>query len=158
MKKNVIRLLITVSTIFVLAACGDEDNVTEPPENAPAEHENNNNETSENDNNQTTTYSFTSFDLDVDYKGNESVEVDYENEVEGMEAKYEDNRKDTMLRGNEAMNKLTPIFEAFTFDQSTADEEVIQAVKDAFSIEEGYQEFELEVEYADGTTKEYRES
>lgn len=56
------------------------------------------------------------------------------------------------------MEKLTPFFEGLSFDQNTENQEVINQVKDAFSVDDNYQTFELEVKFPDGTEKEYSET
>ncbi|MEH6989684.1 YusW family protein [Cytobacillus firmus] len=45
-----------------------------------------------------------------------------------------------------------------SFDQNTEDQEVINQVKDAFSLDDNYQKFELEVKFPDGTEKEFSET
>ncbi|USK44887.1 YusW family protein [Cytobacillus oceanisediminis] len=125
-----LKLMISASALstLLLAGCND-DKVENPPENAPAENENNNE----------TAFNFTNFDLEVDYKDNRTFDVEYENEKNGMEAAYLDDLADQNFTSDEAMEKLTPIFEELSFDQNTEDQEVINQVKKAFSIEDTYQ-------------------
>jgi YusW-like protein len=149
------KMFLAVPLSFLmLAGCNDNDKeeVKNPPENAPVEDTSNNTEETKEE-----AFSFTGFDLDVDYKDNKTIDVDYENEKDGAEAKYQDDLNDQNLSSDEAMNKLSPIFEDFNFDQSTDEQEVINQVKEAFSIEDGYQNFELEIKYSGGAEKEYRE-
>ncbi|URM32661.1 YusW family protein [Cytobacillus firmus] len=146
-----LNLIISASlSALLLTACND-DKVENPPENAPAENQNNvtSNEAA---------FNFTNFDLEVEYKDNKTIDVDYENEKNGMEAAYQDDLADQNLTSDEAMEKLTPIFEGLSFDQNTEDQEVINQVKNAFSVEDNYQKFELEVKFPDGTEKEYSET
>ncbi|MGY6208926.1 YusW family protein [Cytobacillus firmus] len=147
----ILKLIISASlSVLLLTACND-DKVKNPPENAPAENQNN--ETSNE-----AAFNFTNFDLEVEYKNNKTIDVDYENEKNGMEAAYQDDLADQNLTSDEAMEKLTPIFEGLSFDQNTEDQEVINQVKDAFSVEDNYQKIELEVKFPDGTEKEYSET
>jgi YusW-like protein len=148
MKLNLI-ISATLSALL-LTACND-DKVENQPENAPAENENK--ETSNE-----TAFNFTNFELEVEYKGKKTIDVDYENEKNGMEAAYQNDLADEKLTSDEAMEKLTPIFEGLSFDQNTEDQEVINQVKDAFSIDDNYQKFELEVKFPDGSEKEYSET
>ncbi|MGM0751876.1 MAG: YusW family protein [Bacillota bacterium] len=143
-------LTLVFSSFFLLAGCNDKEEVKNPPETAPVENTNN-------ENSQQGALPFTHFDLDVDYKDIKSIDVDYENEKDGAEAKYQDDLNGQNLLSDEAMDKLTPIFEGFNFNENSEGEEVIKQVKDAFSVEEGYQELELEITYPDGVEKEYRE-
>ncbi|MFC7786398.1 MULTISPECIES: YusW family protein [unclassified Rossellomorea] len=150
MKKKLTVLALVFFSVFLLAGCNDKEEVKNPPEKAPVENTNN-------ENNEQGAFPFTNFDLDVDYKDNKSIDVDYENEKDGVEAKYQDDLNGQNLLSDEAMDKLAPIFEGFDFDQNTDGQKVIQQVKEAFSVEEGYQVFELEITYSDGVEKEYRE-
>ncbi|WP_179134057.1 YusW family protein [Halobacillus massiliensis] len=147
MKKLAFLLLM----IF-LAACNNNNNeeVNNPPENAPAENEDQlAGQTDE-------SFNFIAFELDVEYPDDKLVDVEYENEKEGMDAKYFDEMKDLDLRSDEALEKLSPLFESFTFDQNTSDKEVIKEVKKAFEVEDNYDKFELEIEFEDGTDKKYK--
>ncbi|WP_173916866.1 YusW family protein [Halobacillus sp. Marseille-Q1614] len=149
MKRSLAFLLIP---LFFLAACNNDSNeeVSNPPENAPSENE-------EQVAGQTETgFNFTGFELDVEYPDDKLVDVEYENEKESMEAKYFDETQDMDLKSDEALDKLSPIFEDFTFDQNTLDKDVIAEVKKAFSINDDYEKFELEIEFEDGTDKEYK--
>ncbi|MBG9449153.1 hypothetical protein ABE67_07370 [Cytobacillus firmus] len=146
-----LKLIISAFlSLFLLTACND-DKVENPPENVPAENQSN--ETSNE-----AAFNFTNFDLEVEYKDNTTIDVDYENEKNGMEAVYQDDLADQNLTSDEAMEKLTPIFEGLSFDQNTEDQEVINQVKDAFSVEDNYQKIELEIKFPDGTEKEYSET
>ncbi|MGM9949751.1 MAG: YusW family protein [Lysinibacillus sp.] len=170
MKKT--KWLAVPLSVLLLAACGnnnDKEDVTNVPENAPTEQ--NGNTTGTNDNNGTNTndntgnnktvsnanaaFDFTHFSVDADYSMTESFEVEYENEQSGVEASIEDDVKGERVYGNEAYARLEPIFQGFTFDQSTADDEVIAEVLKGFDLSEDYQDIEIEVRFADGTEKEY---
>ena len=94
--------------------------------------------------------------MDIQYAPNQSYEVSYENERSGVEAKIEDEVNKRFEQGNEAMNTLIPIFQSFTFDPTTADDKVIQEVLEKFNLTDNYQEFGLEVKFANGTVKEYK--
>ncbi len=172
-------LSVILCSSLLLAACGngnDNDNVSNPPEDAPVEDENNNganngntatednanNDNTATDNNTTNENSgsitFTSFDLDVDYDNFKSFEVEYDNENDGMEAKIEDERNNQKLRGDEAFQELQNRFESFKFDQTTSNDEVIKEVLDSFELDDNYKKFDLEIQYSDGTEKEYQKS
>lgn len=170
MKKT--KWLAVPLSMLLLAACGnDEEDVTNAPEDAPTEQEgnttntNDNNGTNTNDNtgnngtvsNANPSFDFTHFSVDADYSMTESFEAEYENEQSGVEASIEDDVNGENLYGDEAYARLEPIFEGFTFDQSTADDEVISEVLQAFDLAEDYQDIEIEVRFADGTEKEYHQ-
>lgn len=166
--KKLLALSLLTGTLL-LGACGnndvnDQDNVSNPPENAPVENGNDNdtvnnpgsNDGTKNNNKaDTAAVPFISFDLDVDYDNFKSFEVEYDNETEGMEAKIEDELNNRTLRGDEAFAELRSRFEAYKFDQNTAPEEVINEVIKSFDLKDNYQKIDLEIKFADGTEKEY---
>ncbi len=157
---------------FIFYGCNnDEDKVTNPPDDAPAEQENSNrtdqlddevdNNQSSKDTNQNGMQNgreihFTSFDLDIDYADNKEFDVDYENDTDGMEAELKDTVKgNEHLQGDDAFNRIRPVFESFTFDKNSPDDEVISQVLKAFDLDDNFIEFELEIDFEDGTKKEY---
>lgn len=103
-------------------------------------------------------YSFQKFELDVDYPDMEdAIEVEYDNEPgDEFEASYEDRTQDIRIHGDEAMNKLDKIFSTFDFDENTAEDEVLDAVVEAFEIRDDARKVELEIEFNNGVEKEYR--
>lgn len=173
--KNAKWLAIPLS-MLLLAACGnDDEEVKDVPEDAPTEQNDGNSNTGTTDNgaadntaddtnngannnavsNANPAFDFTHFSLDVEYSMTESFEAEYENEQSGVEASIEDDVNGENVYGDEAYTRLEPIFQAFTFDASTADDEVIAEVLRAFNLKEDYTDLELEVRFADGTEKEY---
>ncbi|WEG17585.1 YusW family protein [Alkalihalophilus pseudofirmus] len=157
--------LMSIGLITILAACGGNDNVDEPPADAPVEEDDtmfdDNDDAAAPDetgvtNGEEGSYAFTSFDLDVEYQDNQEVDVDYESEQDGMEAKYRNDFEGIDLEGDEAMQELEAYFTQLDFDSAAADEEVIDQVMSVFNLDPSYTEFELEVDFADGTEKEYK--
>ena len=186
MKKALLpAVLITLS--LVVAACGDNDEVTNPPQNETTDTteqgtETNQDETtndattddnatdgstSTDDTTEGTTdnstdlnsnYNFTSFNLEADVENDkDAVDVDFDVETEGTEASYENKQQGIKLAGDEAMDELDSIFTAFRFDEETPDEEVLSEVLEAFNIPEGATNVELEIDFASGTEKEYNQ-
>lgn len=177
MKKHVLLLTILFS-MFILFGCNnDDDKVTNPPNDAPVENENANQNTNQTglddrtndvDDNQATDDAnqngmqsgskihFTSFDLDIDHPDNKEFDIDYENDADGMEAEVKDTVKgNEHLQGDDAFNRIRPVFESFTFDKNSPDDEVISQVLKAFDLDDNFIEFELEIDFEDGTKKEY---
>ena len=148
-------LICALSTTALLVGCGDSEEATNLPENAPTE-QNTMNQTSTVTETTDAPFNFTHFDLDIEYADDKSYDVSYENEASRAEAQIEDEVNNTKLEGNEATNKLVPIFESFTFDKDTPDEEVIDEVLQKFEQPDSFLELELEIKFADGTVKEYR--
>lgn len=158
--KKLLKLIFCLIIATILQACNaDNDNVSAPPENAPIEKEEDgivNNETEIEQNEDGTLYNFSSFDLDIEYEQNNSFDVSYENESNEMEAEIKDQINNITLQGDDAFEQLRPIFQKLTFDQNTPDQEVIEEVIREFELSSDYKKFELEVEFADGTEKEYK--
>lgn len=144
-------------TTMILSGCNvnDNDNVSAPPENASVEQDNHP-QNAENNTQSDNLFAFTSFDLDVDFPGDKSFEVDYENDADGMEVEIEDNIvHNETLRGDEAFERLRPIFENFTFDKTTSEDKVISEVLKAFNLPTNYTDFDLDIRFNDGTEREY---
>lgn len=159
-----LRKLVPFVAIMMLAGCGDQDEVNNPPaENNGTTSNNtqtNNGATSNNTqtNNETAAFSFKEFELDVDYKGtNQDYEVEYDTLEGKTEASIEDSINNKNLHGDEAMTELTPLFEQLTFNRDTPQAEVIQEVLKVFNLKDNYQEFDLEVTFEDGTKKQYEQ-
>lgn len=166
MKKTLKVLSVPLAAMLVLAGCGDDDEVKNPPVEKNETQTTPETGTEENENQaQTETgtedenlpFTFKAFKLEVDYKGNDN---DYEAEYDAMgaqtEASIEDESNKHEVRSDEAMEELTPILEKLTFTQDSTDDEVIQEVSKAFDLKDDYQEFELEVTFNDGKTKVYK--
>jgi len=159
--------LLACCSLLLLGACNDNDEVKNPPDNAPSEDSTNTNNgtntgASDSNNNQsssnqmqTTNIPFSSFDLDIEYDQFKSFEVEYENDNAGMEAKVKDELNNRKISGDEAFQELQGRFEQFKFDANTSHDEVINEVLQSFDLSDNYKEFELDVTFADGTEKEY---
>ncbi|WP_107937948.1 YusW family protein, partial [Ureibacillus chungkukjangi] len=104
-----------------------------------------------------TEFNFLEFSLDVDYSATESYEVEFENKKSGIEAKLKDDRNNEKLQGDEAYTKLEPLFKQLTFDSTTPNDKVIEQVISVFGIADDFQSIEVEVEFADGTEKEFKQ-
>lgn len=164
MKKKLWMVTAILFTALVMAACGtDDEEVTNPPLNNGTDTENNDtndNNAGNTDNTANTAdespYVFTSFDLEADVEGTkDAVDVDYEVEQNRTEASYHDKIQGIQLTGDEAMQELDRIFSSLDFDENTPDEEVINAVYEAFNLPEDAQHFELDIDFKNGTEKEY---
>lgn len=175
-------LIATLLCLLILHGCNnkDDDQVPAPQENTTTEKsgttsenkpvdngtntnkpdtnnqgiQNNNvtpSETTENNN----AFNFRDFDLDVEYEKDQSFEVDFENDDRGLEAKIENELNNETVSGDEAYERLRPIFENFTFDQNTSEDDVISEVLNAFNLHTNYKKFDLEIDFIDGSKREY---
>lgn len=153
MKKKILLIESFLIVSIILFACGDNDEVENPPQNATDEGQQ-----QEIDSNTNTEYVFTEFDLDADYEDtNDAIDVDYENENnDKMEASYRDKSQEIDLTGDAALQELDSIFSSFNFDESTSEEEILNTITDAFNIPKDAQNIELDIQFSSGTEKEYR--
>ncbi|WP_010650322.1 YusW family protein [Oceanobacillus massiliensis] len=172
MYKKSIGLILVSLLVLALAACGGNESGNEESNSegtGPAEStgdgtptDSGQSETTENDstvsNSNKYTYQFTSFDLEADIEdSNDAVEVDYEMDSDDSEASYLDKIQGIRLNGDEAMEELSNIFSSFEFDQDTPNEEVLNAVMDGFNIPDDAKNVDLEINFADGTEKDYKQ-
>lgn len=134
MKKIFVLSILSI----LLVACGDKEKVDTGNDTV------------------TLTHNFAEFSLEVDYSSKEKYDASFEKDVNGIEAKIEDDVNNENLQGNKAYDILNPILEKLTFDATTPNEQVIEEVLTAFSLDNNFVEFELDVLFSDGTQKEYR--
>lgn len=161
MKYSKMSLALVMSILFILQGCNGDEAAAPPPENVSEEqgedqvtdYQVDPNDTGENDGGYM--FDFTSFDLDVEYPGNKSYEVDFENDGDGLEAKVEDDLSNETYHGNDAFAVIFPVFEDLSINPSMAERDVITKVITFFNLSNDFTKFELEVEYSDGTKKEY---
>lgn len=154
-KKNALASLL-FSSVLLLAACGDDEQVTEPVnsdgQEQPADTENTSSEAGE-------TFGFTEFDVNADFPDmDDMIEISYEEDRDKIEAEYKNKMTETNLSGNDAMDEIEPGLSQLELTTDTADDDVIAQVIDAFGIEDGFTEIEIEVKYPDGTEKEYKQT
>jgi hypothetical protein len=161
--KGVQPALSILLSAAVITGCGtDNDNMSAPLENGPAQDETqapgdekSTKEGVNQDQVSQTGHTFTKFELDVEYKDNKNFEAEYEAEGSG-EAEIRDTLNDKSLKGDEAYQELSPILEQLKIDGNTDEQEVVTQILEVFSLEKDYTEFELEITFADGTSKEYK--
>ncbi|MFD1029901.1 YusW family protein [Metaplanococcus flavidus] len=163
-KKFPIATGFLLSSILILGACGDDDQVTKPitedatetsdgteganPEGGLAE-ENVGGEV----------FGFTDFELNVDYADqDDALEISYEEDRDLVRAEYENKLTDENLEGNEAFDKIEQSLAELELTADMPDEEVISKVTEVFSIEPDYESIEIEVTYPEGTDKDYEAS
>ena len=165
MFKSKTNILIIFALLFAITGCG-QNNVSPPPpetgdtnNTTPGITEGEINPLDDDDDmtvrDEDIQHSFMKFDLDVEYDRNVSYEAEYEMEGNG-EAKIEDDLNDRRLYGDEAYNELKPKLEQLNFTQETENIEITEEILTVFGIPAEYKEFELEVTFTDGTTKEVK--
>lgn len=160
-KKMPIATGLLFSSMLILGACGNEDQVTEPitedtsQSNDGVEDANPEGGLSE-ENVGGKVFGFTDFELDVDYPDqDDALKVSYDEEQDKVESEYEDKNANENLSGNDAFDKIEPMLAELKLTADMADEDVINKVIEVFSIEPDYESIEVDVTYPDGTDKDY---
>ncbi|TAA73660.1 hypothetical protein D2909_00470 [Planococcus salinarum] len=162
-KKIPIATGFLFSSALLLGACGNEDEVTQPITEEAIDYEGvedaNPGGGLEDENIGGEVFGFTDFELEVDYADqDDALEVSYEEDRDLVEAEYENQITDEDFAGNDAFDKIEPMLAELGLTPDMPDDEVINKVMEAFSIEPDYESIELEVSYPDGTDKEYEAS
>lgn len=165
--KKILLAPMLFSSVLVLGACGDDEQVTEPVNNEnqeqPADAGGTSTASPEGGLDQGSiggeTFGFTELDVNVDFPDmDDMIEINYEEDRDKVEAEYKNKMTETNLSGNDAMDEIEPGLSQLELATDTADDEAITQVIEAFGIEDGYTEIEIEVRYPDGTEKEYRQT
>lgn len=98
------------------------------------------------------------FELDVEYANDDEFEVELEHKSNGtVKAKIEDGVNNLEKYDESAFNDLYPIVSQLSITQETTKEEAIQEVLTAFSLNDNYKDFELEIKFKDGTKIEFED-
>ncbi|WP_238942574.1 YusW family protein [Planococcus beigongshangi] len=160
-KKTPVATGILFSSMLLLSACGNEDEVTEPitdETSQPAdgvEDANPSGSLSQGDVGGEV-FGFVDFDLDVDLPDqDDALQVSYDEDRDKVEAEYENKSTNENLQGNDAFDKIEPLLAELQLTADMADDEVINKAIEVFSIEDGYKSIDIEVTYPDGTEKDY---
>jgi len=139
MKKYSLLGSVVMSSVLILGACGDKEEVSEAPDKETAKSE----------------FGFQSFDLDIDTADQkDAIDASFDIDVSETEAEYVNQLESKKLTGNEAYAELEPIFKKIALTKDMTKEEVIEKVTQAFGVED-YKEFELELDFSDGETQEF---
>ncbi|ANU20286.1 hypothetical protein BBI15_08680 [Planococcus plakortidis] len=165
-KKLVFPALIMSATLF-LAACGDDEEVTQPvtddapeetaPEGESAEDASPSGDTAVTSDGQT--YGFTDLSVEVDMPDqDDALDFSYEEERGQVEAEYENKIDGVDLTGDEAFNEMEQGLSQLNISPDTPDDEVISQVVEAFGIDPGFKKIEIEVDYAGGSDKNYEQT
>lgn len=130
-----------ISSVLLLGACGDKEEVKEAPDKETAQSE----------------FGFQSFELDIDTaEQNDAIDASFDIDISETEAEYVNQLESINLTGDDAYAELEPIFKDLALTKDMSKEEVIEKVSKAFGVEE-YTEFELEIEFSDGDNQEFND-
>lgn len=156
MKRYWKMIAAPAAAMLVLAGCGDDEEVKDPPVEYNEDQAGVDPGKSQDDGNKLSV-TYKSFELDADYEGDKDYDAEYDTQGSQTEASLEDDLNNKNLKGDEAMNELQPMLEKLTFNKDDSDADVIKQVKEAFNLDENYTKLEIEVVFDDGTEKEYKE-
>ena len=158
LKKYTIFTLSLLTSLLLLGACGntnkeEEENVPDGTVTNPQQSETiDESQTTENQENE---FGFQIFNLHIDTVENkDSVLVEYNVNQADTDVKYTNVQQTADLQGDAAYALLQPIFLELHLTKEMSDEEVIEKVTSQFGVNV-FNNFNLEVEYADGENKTY---
>lgn len=142
MKK--LRFLAIAMTFFLMgctnASPTEERSTDQPLVNTPNEIERKD-------------YGFSKFDLEIEVADDTMIEVEYDATESNFDAQFENYNDNIKLKDEAAMEQIDSFFNAISISQESEDEQLINAILHYFDIAH-YTEFEVEVDFNDGTTKE----
>lgn len=166
-KKFIFPALI-MSSALALAACGDDEEVTQPvtddasEETSAPEAESTEDASPSGEAEGTSdgkTYGFTDLSVEVDMPDqDEALDFSYEEERGQVEAEYENKTDGVDLTGDDAFNELEQGLSQLNLTPDTPDDEVIKQVVEAFGVDANFKKIEIEIDYADGSDKNYEQT
>ena len=143
---SVMRILSIagVSSILLLGGCGSKDKAPDNDAAVSIEDEGEGSTMNTGDG-----YGFTDFDLTIKKDG-KKIETDYE-DVKPDDAEYLNEFQEVDLEGNEAIDDMHKMFMEILIDSGTTKDEAIDRILQWYGLD-GYDEFKLDVEFADDKT------
>lgn len=107
--------------------------------------------------NETISLNFIEFKLEVEYADQKKYEAEYEVDNGNIEAEIEDDLNDIKVKGNEASQKLEPLFKELNIKQDTPKEVAIKNTLNVFGVPDDYLKFELEITFDNNTEIEFED-
>jgi hypothetical protein len=164
-KKTRLLPVLIFSSVLVLGACGESDEVNEPvgnesqTESAPKNADASPGGGTDEDSIGGETFGFTEFSVEAGYPElDDAISIEYEEDRDNVSAEYKNRFTEDDLSGDDAMQQMEPSLQKLELTPDIAEEEAITQIIEAFGLEEGYENIEVEVRYPDGTEKEYKSS
>lgn len=162
-KKLTLFSSLVLSSSLILAACGDDEQVTQPVTDSPETTETSPDSspgggtTDEFDDGEL--YGFKELSIDVDYPDqDDAYDISYEEERGAVESEYENKYTGDDLKGDDAYDQMQEALGNLELSAGMNSDEAITQVAEAFGLEEGFSSIEVDVTYADGTEEEYKQS
>lgn len=100
---------------------------------------------------------FTKFEIGIEYSGDIEYEAEIKLRNNQVEAELENEIEGVYMKGPEAFDIIFPIVKELNIEKDTEKSEVINSTLDAFGLDHDYVEYELEIEYDDGTKVEFED-
>src|SRR5690625_1229744 len=134
----------------------DENKVEDSTEGENAESEDDSNQESLNDDQymaeKMSSLDFYEFELEVEYADGREYEAEIEQDSQKpYKAEIEDQLNNIYLKGLDAFNNIFERIEQLSVSSTSDHEDVIQQVLDLFELPNDYVEFELELDFNDGS-------
>lgn len=159
-KKHITLATTLLSSVMLIAACGNND---EPEENGPngtafEEEQDEAVDESLTPENPEIEFGFRNLNLHISTPDNkDAIIVEYYGNLYRADAIYKNMHVAADVQGNAAYMMLEDVFTDLHLTQDMSKEEVIDRVTMAFDATD-YTNFDLEIEYEDGETKTYTDS
>lgn len=164
-KKTLLMPALIFSSMLVLGACGESSEVDEPVGNesqtapAPKTGEASPGGGTDEDSIGGKTFGFTEFSVEAGYpEQDDAIAIKYAEDRDNVFAEYKNRFTEDDLSGDDAMQQMEQSLQKLELTPDIAEEEAITQIIEAFGLEEGYENIEVEVRYPDGTEKEYKAS
>ncbi|GEK34417.1 YusW family protein [Kurthia sibirica] len=101
------------------------------------------------------TTKFTELTVEIQYPTGEKT-YEYDKNLMVEEAEIEDERTNEKIVNDAALKQMTAIVEKLTITPKTSEADVKKQIFANFDIDEDYTEVEVDIEFADGTEKEFK--
>lgn len=164
-KKNRILSALIFSSVLVLGACGESNEVNEPVGNeAQTDPEPKTGDASpgggtDEDNIGGETFGFTELNIEAEYPElDDPVEIEYAEDRDNVFAEYKNPLTGDDASGDDAFDLMEQSLQKLELTNDIPEEEAITQIVEAFGLEENYESLEVEVRYPGGEDKEYNAS
>lgn len=164
-KKSRILSALIFSSVLVLGACGESNEVNEPVGNesqtdpAPKTGNASPGGGTDEDSIGGKTFGFTELNIEAEYpEQDDSVEIEYAEDRDNVFAEYKNPLTGDDASGDDALNLMEQSLQKLELNNDISEEDAITQIVEAFGLEENYESIEVEVRYPGGEDKEYNAS